>query len=231
MRRRLAIAAVAGVLALSALAGCRAEPGSAAFVGNTRITTAQVNDVVDGVKADGGKVDPADEGALRQTVATAMVFLEVAKRYAAEKGLPAPQVDYQSVASRNQLPEGDPLVKLVAESNAYLNLVLSNAPATTPTDADYNAAADLLATQGVQGDRAAIIEQLKSGFSQQIAQGVSIKNELTPIIQRENVSMNPLYGPTSLPLTFTQNRLVLTALPLTAGSSTPAAVVDINKPE
>jgi len=232
MRRpRLVAAVLAAALALSGLTGCRSEPGSAAFVGDTRITTDQVDRVLDEVKADGGSVDPSDEGTLRRQIASALVFVEVAKRYVADQNLPAPQPDYQAVAARIRLPAGDPLVRLIADSQTYLDLLTSSVPPAQLTDADFNATADLLINQGVQGGREAIVGQLKSGYTEQISTGVGVRNALTPLMKKYDVTVNPLYGPASLALTSTQGGLALVALPLTSDSSATPAVVDLVRPE
>jgi hypothetical protein len=230
-RPRLVVVVLAAALVLGGLGGCRSEPGSAAFVGDTRITTDQVDHILDEVKADGGKVDPSDEGTLRRQVASAMVFVEVAKRYVADQNLPAPQPDYQAVAARVQLPADDPLVRLIADSQTYLNLLTSSVPPAQLTEADYNATADLLVNQGVEGGKPAIVGQLKSGYAEQLAAGVGVRNALLPLMKKYDVTVNPRYGPASLALTSTQGGLALVALPLTSDTSASPAVVDLVNPE
>jgi hypothetical protein len=241
-RRRAVIAAVAGVLALTVLAGCRTEPGSAAFVGDTRITTSQVNDVLDGYKADGGQIKSADEGARRRDIANLLVFIEIAKRFAAQKNLPAPQPDYAAQAQAANVPASDPWVRLVADYNAYRALVEANAPAVTPTEADYLDAADLLIRQGfpedqgIPSDRNQIADALKS--SDLIATGLAVRNALTPVVKDANVSVNPAFGPAAVAASSVRNpqdplgRAYTTViLPLTAGATSSPAVVDIPKAE
>ncbi len=238
-RRRLVTVAAAGVLALTALAGCRSEPGSAAFVGDTRITTNQVNDVLDGVRADGVTVDPTREGTIRQEVTAQLVFLDVAKRYATEKGFPAPTPDYQTVADRNKLPTSDPFVRLVAESQAYDALLKQQIKPATVTDADYLQAADAAIAQGVadpsQRDKLAASIKQDPGFADEMAHGIAVRNELTDAIKRYNVTVNPAFGPAATTLVSGQTdgdaTISLVVLPLTAGATTAPAVIDLTKTE
>jgi len=102
--RRVAAVAVMGLLAVGVLAGCRSEPGTAAFVANTRITDAQVNAEVPSLVTDlkrfssqqaaanGQAAPPFDratalnafcggELGCRQSILQYMVSIQVLKRY------------------------------------------------------------------------------------------------------------------------------------------------------
>lgn len=103
-RHRLVAAAAFGLLAVGVLAGCRSEPGTAAFVGDTRISDAQVEAQMDSLVADiktaqaqqatqsGQAPQPFDrtealtsfcggEAACRQTILETLVLRDVAKQY------------------------------------------------------------------------------------------------------------------------------------------------------
>src|SRR5256885_1965750 len=129
-RRRLSVVVAAGALAVLALTGCRIEPGSAAFVGDTTHSRAQVDSVLDQYKKDVGKDTLPDEGSLRDRIAVDQVFLDVAKRYATEKNLGGVQPDYASVASQNQIPESDPFLRLLVDVQAYENLLFKSVKAS-----------------------------------------------------------------------------------------------------
>ena len=66
----------------------------------------------------------------------------LARRYAAEKGLPAPAVDYAATAQRLGVPADNPFTKIVADSDAYRQMLLSRAAAGQPTDEDMRDAYD-----------------------------------------------------------------------------------------
>src|SRR5262245_58087229 len=106
------------VLGLGLLAGCRTQPGAAAFVGEVRITDAQVEATVNRIDADlraGARPEglPAEAyGNIRRAVVQLQVFVEVAKRYAAEQRYDAPTPDYADWAGRVGLPQDDPFVRL-----------------------------------------------------------------------------------------------------------------------
>src|SRR6185369_9622917 len=87
-RRRLTAIAVMGALAVVALAGCRTDAGSAAYVGNTRITTDQVNDVIDSAPQLS-----ADLTGARQEVVNDLVYLAAVQKFAAANKIKLTPVD------------------------------------------------------------------------------------------------------------------------------------------
>jgi hypothetical protein len=232
MPRRLFAAAVAGVVALVALTGCRIEsPTDAAYVGNTRYRQADVDRVIKQLDTDGLKVSDTQRGQLSQFIVEQSVFLDVAKRYAAEKGYRAPTVDAAGVAQTNRLPESDPLVQLVAASGAYRDLLLSKATPGKPTDADFHAAFNLLVQQNLvdAGGEAAATQQLRQNFADEMATGVGLRDELTAAMKRYGTTVNPRYLPLGFPLatvpTSSGGNASIVQLPL--GGTGQAPVLDL----
>jgi hypothetical protein len=233
MPRRLFAAAVAGVVALVALTGCRIEsPADVAYVGSTRFSQADVDSVVKQLEVDGLKLADSDKARARQLIVQQEVFLEVAKRYAAEKGLPAPAVDTASLAQANNLPESDPYVKLASSARAYFNLLQGKVPAAQPTDADYHAAFQLLVDQNEAqpSEEAALTQALRQGVAETIASGVALRNELSAAMKRYGTAVNPRYLPSAYPLATVQapdgRSVVVVQLPL-GGTASAAPVIDL----
>jgi hypothetical protein len=209
-------AAVAGALALAALTGCRFESATdAAYVGDTRYTLADIDRAINTLKADGADLSNVDQGALRQQFIVRFVFRDVAKRYAQEKGYPAPSVDYNSIAQSTGLPVSDPYVQVRAQDEAYVKLLMSKVAPVQPTDADYHDAYELLLSQQAvsAGTEDQVKPQLQQSLSDTIGQGVALRNELTAAMTRYDTSVNPRYLPVGYPLA-----------EATAGTSTVAIV-------
>jgi hypothetical protein len=231
MPRRLITAALAGALALGALTGCRfVTANDAAFVGDTRYTQADVDKVVNTMHADGLDLSNVDLPTLRQTIVAQSVFRDVAKRYAQEKGYPAPTVDTDSIAQAVNLPASDPFVQLVAEAQAYDTLLMSKVKPVQPTDADFHDAYELLLQQQAvsAGTEAQIKPQLQQNLSDAIGAGVALRNELTAAMTRYNTSVNPKYLPIGFPLeeaTAGSTQVTIVELPL--GGSQQAPVRDL----
>ena len=75
-------------------------------------------------------------GDVRATVVQLIVFDEVARRYAASKGLSLPAQDYQAAAQQFGLSESNPYIKLAVDADGYRTLLLSKAQPVAPTEAD-----------------------------------------------------------------------------------------------
>ncbi len=236
-RRRLIAAAATGVLALVALTGCRFETGAdAAYVGDTRFTDHQIDTFVAQLKKDGAKIQDSDEPQVRRQIIADEVFVEVAKRFANEKGYPAPtdaaDTLAQSAGQSFGLPANDPYVQLTATTEAYRQLLTEKAEEATVTDADYHAAFDLLVSQNAAGasDFSQVRQVLQSQFAADLAKGVTVRNELTDAMKRYDVSLNPRYQPAGISLATvpTQSGQNLTVAQLSiAGSAATPPVVDL----
>jgi hypothetical protein len=225
-RRRLFTALAAAGLALAALTGCRLEAGSAAYVGGTRFSQQQVDDMLAAYQRDGGSLQESDRPAARRSVAGDLVFLALAKRYAVEKGYDKPNFDYNSAASQSNLPASDPYLRTKVQAFAYRQLLLQKSTAVTPTDADYRAMYQRL----VAGGMTVSYEQIKPELQQigGIGQGLALRATLTDAIRRYRVEVNPLYGNVEYPLVSVSGTqggtFDLVVVPLGSGAS--PAVVD-----
>src|SRR5256714_2919689 len=114
-RRRLSVVVAAAALTLAALAGCQVEPGTAAYVGNTTYTKADVDKILARVERDSSKLDPRQEQGVRQQISLFQVFVDVATRFAGEQHYGGPALDPPSVAQQIGLPESDPYVQLLTK--------------------------------------------------------------------------------------------------------------------
>jgi hypothetical protein len=232
MPRRLITAAFAGALALAALTGCRFETAAdAAFVGDTRYTQTDVDNILNTLKADGVNFTGVDLGQVRQDIVVQSVFRDVAKRYAQEKGYPAPTVDYGGVAQAlGGVPTSDPFVRAAAEADAYRMLLMSKVKPVAPTDADYHDAYELLLDQQAvsAGTEAQVKPQLQQAVSQDLGAGVALRNELTAAMKRYNTSVNPKYLPIAYPLVRVDTGTAQPAIvELSLGGSQQAPVRDL----
>jgi hypothetical protein len=221
-RRRLSVVLAAGALAVLALAGCRVEPGNAAFVGDTTVSRADLDRIADQYKKDGGKLEPADESRLRAEIAKDEVFVAVASRYADEQHYAKPQTDEASLAQQSGLPESDPFLRIFAQADAYRKLLLSKAAPTAPSDADLHEIYQGLVKQGLNApyDRLAPEIQQLAG----IGQAITVRDELTKAMARYGVRLNPRYdGRYPLLAVNGQNGSVdIVVLSLSAGPAKPA---------
>jgi hypothetical protein len=227
--RRLITALAAGALTLTALTGCRLEAGSAAFVGGTRFTQAQVDGMLAAYTRDGGQLPDTARPQARKSVAGELVFVALARRYAQEKGYPDPTFDYSSAASQSSLPASDPYLQMHVQALAYQQLLLSKADALTPSEADYREMYQRLVDGGLSATYAQIRPELQQISG--IGQGLSLRNALTAAVKRYNVVVNPVYGDIEYPLVQVSGTsggtFVLVSLPLGTGGS--PAVVDAAK--
>jgi hypothetical protein len=110
--------ALLGVVALLALAGCaNAEPGVVAYVGETRITQAQLDRAVAGVSST------LDEGqqVSREAVVNAMIHGALAEQIAADRNISVTDTERENLIRRSALadllavPDAKPIAFDVAD--------------------------------------------------------------------------------------------------------------------
>jgi hypothetical protein len=224
--RRVVPLAVLALVAGVVLAGCRSNPDVAAYVQDTRITTASLDSQVEKVKADAKQAsgnELADENvvALRRELLGDLVFIEVAKQYAAEKGYGEPKVDYAASAQAVGLAEDDPYVQATAQADAWNTLISGKTPPVTPTDADLRQVFDRALAAGLVQEGS--YDQIKPQLEQieQLGQGVAVRNVLADAAKRYNTTVNPRYAPAEY---------TVTRLSTNSGQSLNAIVVPFGLP-
>ena len=191
--RRLAPAVLAGCLVVAGFAGCAVESGrSAAYVGATRYSRAQVDRIVAGIVTDGQKIQDSQLPVVRQQVAAALVFLDVAHRFARDSGYGDPDIDYAGEAARFGLPETDAFARLEAQAAGYGQLLVDKATPATPTEAQYREVyANLVA-----GGATVPYEQVRPELAKvaAIGQSLAARDALRAAMRRYRVRVNPVYG-------------------------------------
>lgn len=191
-RRRLFLVVAAGALALAALAGCRVEPGNAAFVGNTTYSKSDLDHIVAQFKRDGGTLAAEDEKLIRQEIARDQVFVGVAKRYADEQHYGEPTVDAGATAQQYNMPPSDPVMQLLAQVDGYRTLLFDHIKAVTPTETELHEVYDFLVKSKVRvGTYAETRPELLrlDGFGQ----AMGVRRALTDAVRRYDVELNPVY--------------------------------------
>ena len=247
MFRRLASVAVMALVGGIALAGCQATPPRvAAQVGDFSITNEQVDRIVQQIddevaaarrkqaQADPSATpSPLDEvrglakeqvGDVRATVVQLIVFDEVARRYAAGKGLSLPAQDYKTAAKQFGLSESNPYIKLAVDADGYRTLLLGKAQPVAPTEADLREAYRKVIASGGQYPS---YEELKPQLQAvpELGEGLGLRNEMLAAAATYSVVVNPRYLPLEMPLAAVnggQSQIVLVSLPLGASAGSPA---------
>lgn len=219
MQRLAALALLAGLL----LAGCQSEPSQAAAVGDVTISHDEVDATAAAYEAasaaaaqPGQQFGNGDRAFLRQYVVQATIFNEVARRYAQEQSIPAPQPNYAETANRLRLTENDRFVRIVADNEAYRSLLLGRAQSAQPTEDDmrdaYNRYVKAARGAGVEPVSYDEIRQ-ELVATPQYSAGIGLRNALAEAAQRYGISVSPRYQPLEVPIWAPpQSQLVLVAL-------------------
>jgi hypothetical protein len=199
-RRRLIAVAALGLLGIGALAGCRSQPGTAAFVGGTRITNAQVEA---GVKTI--SIPNVGPGPVRQTYVADLTFIALAEHYAAANKIALPAVtadelsqEAQSVNIPAAKAASNPVVRALAQSGKDLGTLIQAMKPATPTDAQlmeiFNRAKAAGLTKDTYAQDKSTIEQIQG-----LGQAVALQNELAKAAKTYKLEISPLYLPTPVP--------------------------------
>jgi hypothetical protein len=224
-RRRVIAVAALGLLGVGVLAGCRSEPGTAAFVGGTRITDSQVND---GAKTI--SVQNVGLGPVRQTYVADLTFIALAEHYARAHKIDLPAVTTQELAQEAEqvnIPAAqatsNPVVRALTQSNKDLGSLLSAMTPATPSDAQlmqiWTRARAAGLTQNSFATDKPTIQQIQG-----LGQTVALQNEMIKAEKTYNVQVNPKYLPTPIPGT-TDNGLEFPVLELQNQQSGGAVTV------
>ncbi|WBB77448.1 hypothetical protein O7606_14245 [Micromonospora sp. WMMD882] len=240
-RRLVAVASVA--VGLVALAGCRSEPGVAAYVGDQRITEDAVTRILDELRTEAtgapspeqpaeqpGQPGGAPAGPTlppRGQVVSTLVLGEVCERLSAEKGYrPQAEVPVEQVSQQLGFPTDATYPQRVAELYTCLSGVPSGEP-VAPTEQEM---ADLVAA----GKRAGAIppevtvEQAATQLDgQQLRSALATRNALAEAIDGYDVTVNPRYRPLAFPVLSFTGDVAAVSVPLGEAGSDAVTTDDL----
>lgn len=216
--RRLASVVCVAVVGLLALGACgRSAPDMAAYVGDHSYSLSYVDEIVDEVK---DLAPPEALKEVRRDVIKLLVLHDAVSDYAESHGISVPAADPAAYAQRVGLPPDARFAELLASTNAVVGAVQRSVPPVAPTEADQREAHSHLTVQGnpVKDD----FESVRQFFDEkQMGQAVGIRNLLNEIVERADISINPMYGEVTyqVPVQIGQADSWLT-VPLGGGSGT-----------
>jgi hypothetical protein len=191
--RRFALVAALALLGALAMAGCgRSQPGTAAYVGDTRYTERQIDTIAGELR---GSPAARDVGSPRTTAVGWLVLSDLARRAAAERSLEIPPADYAGYARQLDLPADAAAVKAVAEWVAVRDLIAERAEPVTPTDADIREAYNALRAE--PGAEQLTYEEVADRLRQDpnLPVMVAVRNMLRDAAGRHRLVVNPRYRP------------------------------------
>jgi hypothetical protein len=238
-RRHVRTVIALGAVALGGLAACRNEAGTAAYVGDTRITYDQVNAVATGAPS---------AGAARQIDCAApissLTFIELANDYAAEQHLTLPIPTSADLTSAAQAfgvsadkAQTSQFVKVCATAIEDNNFLLAKVTAVSPTDAELQPGFLSAVAAGIIPDNQ--FEAYKQQIMQVngVGEAFGLQRALATTAKKNTVVINPRFAPScsAVPcpgVSFAILRLQTQAgaafdavtLPLTSPATAPAVV-------
>ncbi|PZV97032.1 hypothetical protein SAMN05443287_105272 [Micromonospora phaseoli] len=241
-RRLVAVASVA--VGLVALAGCRSEPGVAAYVGDHRITEDAVTAVIEDARSKNptptevAETLPGQEPQLpgqepqlpgRSQVVSTLVLTEVCERISAAEGYQSQgQVEPAQVAQGVGLNPETEYVRQVAELYTCLSGIPVGAP-VAPTEQEL---IDLVAAGKRAGAVPAdvTVEQAASQLDgDQLRQALASRDSLSGAVEAYDVTVNPRYRPLVFPVLSFTGQNIAVGVPL--GEPASDTVTDISTPK
>ncbi len=232
-RRLVAVASVA--VGLVALAGCRTQPGVAAYVGDQRITEDAVSGVLDELResaaptADPAPGAPPTQLPGRNQVVSTLVLGEVCQRVSADKGYrPQGQAEPAQVASQLGLAPESEYVRKVAD----LYTCLSGLPAGEPAAPTEQELADVVAAGREAGVIPADVPDDAAARQLDVPQlrtALATRKSLAEAVEAYDVTVNPRYRPLEFPVLSFSGNAPAVSVPL--GEPGSDAVTDISTPE
>jgi len=211
--RRAIAAAVLSLAVVASTAACRVEQGAAIFVGDTRIAESEVSQLVDSLDSE----NLTGVGDLRAAIVEALVVVEVGKRIAEDTGA-TPDRDkegqlLEQLSQMNRLPKDNPVIRLLAEKEAYRPLLVAEADPVDPTEHDVDAmsanVADAIGGKVTPEIRAGIVADLESETGRELT---GQRHQVLDYFTDYDVSVNPRFGETSVVIyADQQNNPIITA--------------------
>jgi hypothetical protein len=206
---------VAGI----ALTGCRTQVGTAAFVGNDRLTESDVDAII----ADAnGKVSEGTHAPSRSGVVTVFVLSKTCEKAQAERKFESTSVDPASVASQLQVPADSTFAQNYARMQGCIAGLAdqenkTNPNPAAPTDAEVHDIISRAQAAGIDVTFESVAPQLKADAG--VRQSVEISRVFTKMVQDGNVTVSPRYRPLALTIDDLGSGVPLIVVPLGEGAS------------
>jgi hypothetical protein len=226
MRARLAPVAALAAVGVLAISGCgRAQPGVAAYVGNTDIPESRITAIIDEVKDAMGEAAPA-RLPRRGVVVSTLVLNDVCARFSADDNLkPQNQITPEQVAQAFNVPVN----AAYTQESAKLYTCLSGLPAGEPVAPTADELADIVA----RGKEAGAIPQdvpAQQAAAQldgdQLRAALASRKVLAGAVAKYHVTVNPRYRPLEFPVLSFQGNAAAVTVPL--GEADSGAVTDVS---
>ncbi|MCW3815387.1 hypothetical protein ONA91_13070 [Micromonospora sp. DR5-3] len=237
MRARRLIAAASVAVGLVAIAGCRAEPGVAAYVGDHRITEDAVTRLLDELRAEQSTPSASPEQAApnglrmpsRNQVVSNLVLLDVCQRIADDKGYqPQQQITADQVGPQLGVPADTAYAERVAELTTCMNSLPAAEP-VAPTEQDLVELVTAGKAAGVIPAEVTIQQAAAQLDGDQLRGALGSKKVLAKAVADYQVSVSPRYRPLEIPLLSFAAGQAAVSVPL--GEPGSDAVTDVSKPE
>jgi hypothetical protein len=254
--RRLASTAVVAVLAVSGLSACRNEPGVAAYVGGRTISDQTVQDIhadarralevyLDTLRAEREKTPDPNQQPIPDTVELkltpqnilqALVGVQVLKGVVQDRKLQPTAVPPEQLAQQFGLPPTAKYMAVLAEYQGYLTALLTAAKPVELTEPDLRAVYGRLRSGSDAGQGAISYEQFTTEIltpenTDVLKRSYGLRNDLKSIAEKADVTFNPRYGASALPLLPVPSdqggSYSLVDLPFDEGAGVDPVVVDL----
>ncbi|GIJ44805.1 hypothetical protein Val02_16910 [Virgisporangium aliadipatigenens] len=193
--RRSVLLAVAALTAAVALTACgRAQPGTAAYVGGSRITEDRVESLFKEAQGTDARIRSV---VTRATLVSWLVMVDLGRRAAAKQGTTVPAPDYAGAAATLGLPAGSELVHVYGDWYTTMNALFeAAAPTANPTELDLRAIILGLQRNG-QVPPGTPFEEVAPSLRRNpsVLKVVTVRNSLAEVAQERDVVINPRYRP------------------------------------
>jgi hypothetical protein len=193
-------AAVLALVACLALAGCRSQPGVAAYVGNERLTEARVDETVENAAAQSRT--PDEQGTkppTRSDVVTTWVLGKVCEQLRAKQGFAKAPITVERVRQAEGVPASSAYARDRANLYSCLGGVkLTNAGAVT--DAELRELYDRAQAAGLVNQPFDKVKAQLAGNTN-IQQALAADRILSGAVRDGDVTVNPRYRPMEFPIT------------------------------
>jgi hypothetical protein len=191
-RRRLAAVAALAVLGALVLTGCgNAQPGTAAYVGDSRYTERELDDVIDEIR----RVAPDQASSLRDQILAQMILNDLAYRAADAAEITIPPAGYDEYAQEFGLPADSKFVRLVADFGTVIGALRASVQPVEPTEEEFRDVwAELLKDPQLDPNTyGRLLDLWRSHPTVPVALGV--RKALREQAERTKVVVSPLYNP------------------------------------